>query len=84
MWLNWDEKELGTYTNGGSAWKTDCDVVVYDVARKAIVAREHIEGEEPPSVLTQPRGSKGGWEKFPVDKSAAISPRSASALDSWK
>jgi hypothetical protein len=32
------------------------------------VAREHFEGEDPPLVLTNPRGSTEGWEKLPTDK----------------
>ena len=68
VWLRWDSHELGRYSNGGSAVKIDCDVVVYDVARKAIVARERIEGEEPPQTVKQPRGSKVGWGKLPTEK----------------
>lgn len=68
VWLHWDSHVLGRYSNGGQAVKTDCDVVVYDVARKAIVAREHIEGEEPPQTVRQQRGSKVGWVKLPAEK----------------
>ena len=68
VWLHWDSHVMGKYENGGTAFKTNCDAVVYDVARNAIVAREHFEGEDPPLVLTNPRGSKEGWEKLPTDK----------------
>ena len=68
VWLRWDSQVIGKYENGGTAFKTNCDVVVYDVARNAIVAREHMEGEEPPSRITYPQGSHQGWEKLPTDK----------------
>jgi hypothetical protein len=68
VWLNWDSKVVGKYGNGGDAYKTNCDIVVYDVARKAIVAREHIEGDDPPSTVVNPKGSKEGWIKAPTDK----------------
>ena len=67
-WLQWVSQTKGHYDNGGAAVKTDCDIVVYDVARKAIVAREHIEGDEPPSVVSHERGSKIGWGKLPTEK----------------
>lgn len=67
-WLRWDSHLVGKYSNGASAFQTNCDLVVYDVARKAVVAREHIEGEDPPSSVTTPRGSKAGWGKLPTEK----------------
>lgn len=67
VWLMWDEHQVGTYANGGSAFKSNCDAVVYDVARNAIVARQHFEGEDPPQSVTNPRGSKEGWFKRPTD-----------------
>lgn len=67
-WLRWDSHLVGKYSNGASAFKTNCDIVVYDVGRKAVVAREHIEGEDPPSSVTTPRGSKAGWGELPTEK----------------
>lgn len=67
VWITWAPHVLGKYTNGGLMVQTDCDVVVYDLSRNAIVAREHIVGDDPPPTVVNPRGSREGWDKPPME-----------------
>jgi electron transfer flavoprotein alpha subunit len=68
VWIRWDAQTIGRYTTGGYATKTDCDLTVFDVARRVIVGRQHIEGEQPPQTISHRKGSSASWSKRPTEQ----------------
>ena len=68
VWIRWDAQTIGRYTTGGYATKTDCDLTVFDVARRAIVGHQHIEGERPPQTISHRKGSSASWSQRPTEQ----------------
>jgi hypothetical protein len=63
--LTYVDKEVGKYSNGGTAYKRTCNVAVVDFASKTVVGRAYFEGGEPPSTI---RNSSSGYGPYPTEQ----------------
>lgn len=68
VWLIPDEQFVGKYDNGSEAYKCSYDVIVYDMGRNAVVARERIEGENPPQKRDFRTNDTSAVKRWPFEK----------------
>lgn len=64
VWLKWSRKDRGKYRTG-TAYKVNCEVIIIDAEKRAVVARRPFEGGEPPSSV--PAG-KDGYGALPTER----------------
>jgi hypothetical protein len=49
---NWAKTQVQPgYDNGASAYIQECDVVVIDLASRAVIAKQHFQGSDPPQQI---------------------------------
>jgi len=59
IWLEWDERIVGTYTDGAKGYQITCQVTVIDKDNAAIVASQSFAGSRPPGTKSG-SGSRSG------------------------
>lgn len=64
VWLKWSRKDRGKYRTG-TAYKINCEVIIIDPDKRAIVARQPFEGGEPPSSVA---AGKDGYGSRPIEQ----------------
>jgi hypothetical protein len=63
VWLQWDKREVGTYSSGGKAYQWFCDVTVIDLKSKGRIAGQNFAGERPPQRFVGRRGESRTGDK---------------------
>jgi hypothetical protein len=59
--LRWAKNRIGEYQGGGGAYQWSCNVALFDLPSKTMVATQHIEGSAPPpSFVGRPGESRTG------------------------
>jgi hypothetical protein len=63
--LHYNEVVVGSYTNGGKAYRRTCQVRIVDLATKTVVAESTFQGGEPPKTI---RNSSSGYGSYPTEQ----------------
>jgi hypothetical protein len=61
--LNWDKRQVGTYSSGGKAYQWFCDVTVVDLKSKGKIGGQNFSGSRPPQSFVGKRGESRTGDK---------------------